>query len=114
MTVEENGCVSQNNSQAIQVDAVIPEVIVDCNSTTNSVTFSWDNVVGADNYVVTDINGTTGTMIGNSYEVTGLATGQTVMIEITAEGTSTCGNTTVSATCDADNCPTIDLSLIHI
>ena len=53
-------------------------------------------------------------MIGNSYEVTGLTTGQTVMIEITAEGTSTCGNTTVSATCDADNCPAIDVVITPV
>ena len=114
LTVEENGCISQNNSQSVQVDAAIPEVNVDCISTTNSVMFSWDNVVGADNYIVTDIDGPVGTLVGNTYEVAGLTTGQSVTIEITAEGTSVCGNTTVSAACSADNCPAIDVAITSV
>ena len=111
LTVEENGCISSNNTQPVQVDAEIPDFTINCSSTTNSVTFTWDAVAGATSYSINDLGGPSGILTGTSYEITGLSTGQTVMIEVTAEGTSACGNTTVSASCSADDCPTLTVDV---
>ena len=69
---------------------------------------------GATNYFLTEISGPTGIQNGNSYEVTGLATGQEVIIEVTAVGNSVCGNSTVQAICNTENCPTVGVEVENI
>ena len=111
LTVEENGCTSTTSTQAIQVDAELIAPIINCNSTTNSVTFTWADVAGATNYMITVISGPTGTLNGNSYEVTGLTTGQEVSIELTIEGNGACGDIIVPASCSAQNCPNVTVMI---
>ena len=111
LTVEENGCTSNSFSQTVQVDAELIAPVVNCNSSTNSVVFSWDNVDGATNYSITEISGPSGTLNGNSYEVTGLTTGQEVTIELVIEGGGACGNLTIPANCSAQNCPNITVAI---
>ena len=111
LTVEENDCASTTTSQSVQVDAVIPDFTINCSSTPSSVTFTWNPVPGATSYSINDVDGPTGILTGTTYEVMGLTTGQFVTIEVTAEGTSTCGDTTITATCSADNCPMISVDV---
>ena len=111
LMVEENGCTSTVGTQSVQVDALIPDFIINCSSTPTSVTFTWNAVAGATSYSINDLGGPSGTLTGMSYEITGLSTGQMIMIEVTAEGTSVCGNTTIAATCSADNCPMISVDV---
>ncbi len=114
LTVEENGCTSPLSSETIDIDGPIPAPVINCTSTTNSITFTWDDVPGATSYQVNDLSGTGGMVIGNMYTVTGLANGQAVTIEVIAMGNSTCGNTSVEATCQADDCPTVNVEIMHI
>jgi gliding motility-associated-like protein len=111
LAVEENGCQSTAVFQTVQVEPLLNLPIVTCESTTQSVTFLWDNVLGATSYEVTEISGTSGIQNGNTYEVTGMLASEEVIIEVTAVGSSVCGNTTIQAVCMTDDCPTINIEV---
>ncbi|MEM6964845.1 MAG: hypothetical protein AAF573_08780, partial [Bacteroidota bacterium] len=57
LTVEENGCTSAIFSQEIQVDPLLEVPTVTCNSTTQSVVFSWENLPNVNDFIVTDVTG---------------------------------------------------------
>ena len=111
LSVTENGCISAPVSQSIQVDAVLLPPVISCVQTTTSVTFSWPAVAGATNYQVT---GTTGTLSGTTYTVTGLTPGDMASITVTAIGSSVCGNSSADATCTAAACPTVVVNIAPI
>ncbi len=114
LTVEENGCVSTQTLENIVVEDPIPNPVINCTSTTSTVTFTWSNVNGATSYQVNDLSGNGGMIIGNTYMVSGLANGEEVIIEVTAFGNNACGPTVVQASCTADDCPSIDVMIDHI
>lgn len=114
LTVEENGCVSSQVTESVVVENPIPSPIINCTSTTSTVTFTWDDVNGATSYQVNDLSGNGGVIIGNMYTVSGLANGEEVIIEVTAFGNNACEPTIVQASCNADDCPAIDVMIEHI
>ncbi len=114
LTVEENGCTSDVSTEVVQVDAILDQPSISCSSTTNSVTFSWANITGADNYQVVELMGTGGVQNGNTYTFSNLNTGESVSIEVIASGSSVCGTSVNSVLCSADLCPTIDLQITPI
>jgi gliding motility-associated-like protein len=114
LTVEENGCMSTQSLGNVVVVNPIPSPVINCNSTTSTVTFIWDDVNGATSYQVNDLSGNGGMTIGNSYMVSGLANGEEVIIEVTAFGNNACGPTTVQASCTADDCPSMDVMIDHV
>ncbi len=114
LTVEGNGCISTQTIENIVVENPIPSPVINCSSTTSSVTFTWDDVNGATSYLVDDLSGNGGMIIGNMYMVSGLTNGEEVIIEVTAFGNNACGPTTVQASCAADNCPAIDVMIEHV
>ncbi|MFK7773241.1 MAG: gliding motility-associated C-terminal domain-containing protein [Saprospiraceae bacterium] len=114
LTVEENGCVSTQTLESVVVENPIPNPVINCSSTTSTVTFTWNDVNGATSYQVDDLSGNGGMIIGNTYMVSGLSNGEEVIIEVTAFGNNACGPTTVQASCTADDCPSIDVIIDHI
>lgn len=105
LTVTENDCASEVFMQTVQVDAPLEAPVVNCSTTNTSITFTWNDVPGADSYQVVDITGPAGTLNGNSYEVTGLDPGDAVTIEVIAEGATICGTSSTEETCVAQDCP---------
>ncbi len=110
LTVTENGCVSPMSSQPIQVDAPLPDPVINCGtSTTTSTMFTWGAVPGATSYqILPDPNTTPGfsaDMAARTLTVTGLTTGERVTITVIAEGNTECGPSQASFTCEASNCP---------
>lgn len=77
-----------------------------------SVTFAWNPVAGATNYVIDVISNHTGTQDGNTFTVTGLVPEESVTITVTAEGDVSCP-ATVSAqtTCTARFCPDVTVEI---
>jgi hypothetical protein len=108
LIVTENGCPSPTNTQAITVDAPLATPVISCTPTTTSVTFSWDPVPGATDYQVNVLSGPIGTYDGNAltYTVNGLMAGDMVDIEVVAIGPAPCGNSSTTASCTANTCPT--------
>ena len=111
LIVEAAGCVSTQFSQTVTVDAPLAEPVIDCNTTTSSIEFTWAAITGATSYNVTVTTGQTGTLSGTSYTVTGLMPGEMVSIEVEAVGTGPCGNSIATTNCSADDCPTVVLDI---
>ena len=111
LTVTENGCTSDLTEETITVDAELSPPLINCNSTTSSIEFSWADVVGASNYNVTVLNGPPGTLLGNTYTFTGLIPGQTVEIQVEAMGNSICGSSIATLECTAQDCPQITIDI---
>lgn len=107
LVVSENGCSSQPFTQTVQVDEPLAPPVITCTRTTTSITFSWDPVSGATSYTVNLLSGTAGTHDPNTntYTVTGLNTGDMVEIEVVANGTTACGPSQATITCEPDPCP---------
>ena len=68
-------------------------------------------MAGATSYSVTELTGSGGTQIGNTYRFSNLTPGEEVSIEVTANGNTICGDTASVAICAANNCPPISLSI---
>ncbi len=113
LTVEENGCISETLSLDVQVDLPLVAPIIDCNSSTTSIEFIWENVAGANNYTVTVLSGATGIMTSDtSYQIDGLMPNDEVTIEVLTEGTTVCGPVTTEISCIAMECPDIILDIV--
>ncbi|MFT6017247.1 MAG: gliding motility-associated-like protein [Saprospiraceae bacterium] len=104
LEVINNGCNSGTQTENIQVDAPLPLPNIICNPTLNSVEFTWDAIPGVTDYIV---NGVSQTEL--SFEFTGLAEGDQVMVTLIAVGNGPCGNSETSETCEASACPTVNL-----
>ncbi|MEM8906600.1 MAG: gliding motility-associated C-terminal domain-containing protein [Bacteroidota bacterium] len=94
----------------MDVDIPLETPVINCSSTTNSITFTWQNIAGANQYIV---NGTPQTE--TTFTQTGLAQGESFNIQVIAVGTGACGNSSNDVTCVASNCPpvTIDFPAIN-
>lgn len=112
LEVTENGCVSSTTTEVVQIEPLLIPPVINCMSTDNSVTFTWDEVDNANNYTVNVLGGLTGTFIDNtSYQITGLSAGDQVSIELTVESANNCPDLLVEHTCVAEECPDITLEI---
>ena len=101
LTVEDNGCNSNQASMPVIVDPELAMPVISCTSTTTSVTFTWNPVPGATDYTVTVGTNPPVTQSTTTITESGLTPGQSVSITVVANGTSQCGSS-------------MNLSLIHI
>ena len=106
LTVEENACTSSQETQTVTVEAPLAAPVINCATTTTSITFSWDAIPGVTEYLVDGVSQTELT-----YTEGGLTAGQSVTIVVTAVSTGACGNTMATATCTAEDCPTVDIMI---
>ena len=110
LSVSENGCTA-SSSQDVTIEEPLAAPVINCNSTPSSITFTWNDVIGASSYTVSVLQGASGTQNGNSYEVTGLNPGDVVEIQVEAVGTGPCGSSFASSECVAENCPNVIIDL---
>ena len=111
LTVGINNCLSAPFQQTIQVDAPLAAPQITCSGTTTSITFSWAVVPGATGYQAVSTSGPQGVLSGTTYTVSGLSPNTSVTVQVTALSNGPCGNSSAEATCIAQNCPTLTLSL---
>lgn len=112
LTVDENGCISEESLEIVQVDEPLADLEITCGEITlNSVEFIWETIPGAIGYTVNVLTGQSGTQGTNCYEVTGLAPGEEVEIEVIAIGDSACGEVTATHTCVTDGCEDIQIEI---
>jgi gliding motility-associated-like protein len=116
LTVTENGCASEPVTQMVEVAAPLAEPQISCETSTSMITFSWPAVTGATGYTVNDIAipaGATGVFDAGAltYTVTGLNPGETVEIEVIAEGDDPCGDSSQTASCIAEDCPMVMVTI---
>lgn len=115
LMVSEDGCSSDTVTHTVDVSDEIAAPQITCVTTTNSVEFVWNDVPGAGGYTVTVISGGTGTATSDtSMLFTGLNPGNAVTIQVTALDPSPCGNMSTQATCIAQNCPVVTISITPV
>ena len=105
LVVVEDGCTSEMVSNTNIVEQPLDAPIINCNVTTNSIEFEWNEVTGASSYIVNLISGGPGVQNGRTYLVENLSAGDEVSIEVIAIGAGTCGNSAGQQSCTAADCP---------
>jgi len=116
LEVIENGC-SAEAQQNIILSSPLPTPIVNCTeSSTNSVSFDWEDIEGSDNFeIIYNINGGTNTTIINpnsGITIDNLNPNDEVLIEVRALGEAPCGDSEWAiADCKAKNCPLVNVSI---
>lgn len=115
LTVTLDGCPSITTTQTVTVEAPLGPLVISCSgSDLNSVTFTWNEVIGATGYELSDGTilpaGTTMFTVGN------LLPGQDTTITLTALSDGACGNgtSTTSQPCAADDCPVLSLDASNV
>lgn len=111
LTVIDNGCTSGTITQTVEVDPVLADPIINCNTASTSIEFVWNEVAGATDYDVVVTSGQTGILNGTTFTVGNLIPGEEVSIIVTAIGNGACGNSTATAACVAQDCPGFEATM---
>lgn len=124
LVVNNNGCIDSQTSN-LAVDEPIGTTLISCNSTTTNVDFNWSAVPGASGYDITiTIKDDLGNIVsgpttlnnqpGTNYSEGGLQPNYSVEIIVVPLGGGACGNgPAATATCFANDCPTVDLQITN-
>ena len=104
LQVLDPGCDTVSMTHEVVVE-FLGTPVVNCESTTSSVTFTWSSVPGATGYNVTVITSQSGSMPNDTtFVVTGLANSETVTVQVSAQGGGACPDQTVEVSCNAEDC----------
>ncbi len=107
-----NGCISEPFEVDVQIEPQLTPPVIACNSTTSTIEFTWPAVTGATDYQVETLTGQTGIFTPpGTYSFDNLAPNEEVTISLTIAGNGVCPPITIEETCEAIDCPTIDISL---
>lgn len=106
------GCVSEPFSMDVQVESPLLAPVINCNTTLNSIEFTWLDIAGATDYQVALISGTPGSQTSqNTYLITGLSPNDMATIELTVSNGGPCPAVSVQETCIAQDCPPAVVSI---
>ena len=117
--VEVDGCISDTLEKTIQITEPLPIFNIDCSTTTNSIDFSWNPTAGATDYQ-TQILAAPATATSNQLDdfninFSNLNPTDEVTIQVTiSDNTSSCPPTVVEKTCEAMDCPPIEIALQNV
>ncbi len=114
LTVSENGCTSPAVTQTVVIDNPLPAPVINCNTNTSEIEFTWNDVPGAVDYEVLVLSGQTGVQNDTAYTVSGLTPGEAVTIQVTAVGSGPCGNSVAEQTCIAEDCPPVTINFTPV
>jgi gliding motility-associated-like protein len=107
------GCASEVDTMVVEVvDPLIPPII-NCDSSNDTIIFSWSDVIGASGYSINILSGpTSGFQINDTtYIITGNNPGSFAEIELTVGDPGPCNDISVSEMCQALDCPGVVLSI---
>lgn len=111
LTVIVDGCESETDVVAVQVDRDIELPAIQCQSVgMDFITFGWEPITGATAYEVSIDGAPALNQNSTEFTATGLVEGQEVMITVTALTDSSCGSKTTSFSCVSAACPIITLA----
>ncbi|MEZ4948695.1 MAG: PKD domain-containing protein [Saprospiraceae bacterium] len=114
LSVTENGCTSPVTTMQVQVDPELAPPVLNCvTGTTTEVVIGWNPVPGATSYTVNLLSGEAGTYDPNTltYTSTNLSPGDSVEIQVIANGTTACGTSSTSIKCFASPCPNLTVNI---
>jgi hypothetical protein len=111
LTTTLNGCVSELYTESIVVEGIPSGPTITCIESLDAITFNWTDVPCATEFDVL-VNGVSqGLTSTNTITVNGLMEGEKVDLEITAQSICACPIPTVTRTCEARNCPPVNITL---
>ncbi|MBK6890339.1 MAG: gliding motility-associated C-terminal domain-containing protein [Sphingobacteriales bacterium] len=110
----EGGCTSEPVTANVVVESPLPLPVINCATTTSSITFSWNAVPGSSGYLVSIDGGPPFPTGATSYSATGLFAGQSVTITVEAVSAGACPNSVGTQTCIAEDCPPVTLDITPI
>lgn len=113
LSIDNNGCVSEEASTTIEVDPELISPEIRCGDTDENteVVFEWDPVVGVTEYLVSIDGVQVGNQTTTEYTVTGLAEGQTVEITLEFFTNSSCSLEPITFECTSNACPNSSFSI---
>lgn len=100
-----DGCTSSETYE-VSIEDILPNPEVECGGDPSQIVFTWQDVPGATDYDIQEINipaGATGTRMGNSYVITNVNGGDMATIVVTSLG-SDCVEPAEEITCEAPGC----------
>ena len=112
LTVENNGCISDQVPVNVLVQDTLQPLVIDCDPQTNDITFTWNSIANASGYIVSINGNEIGEQQGTSYFVDGLQPGNIVNISVVAISTNRCANVSDFESCTALNCPPVLINLM--
>jgi len=110
--VETNGCESVLSTGTVMVEQPLADPVVSCSSNQTQIVFSWFDVPNSAGYNIELVSGTSGTLNGNAYTVTGLNPLDEVSIIVFALSDGKCPTTSDTITCAALDCPNVSLNIM--
>lgn len=110
--VDDNNCVSEIFSKSVVVEPELEPITITCETTLNSVNFTWNDISCISEYELT-VNGTNvGVQTESSRLISGVEEGSMVTLRVTGVSICECPSVTAELTCIARSCPPVELSLI--
>ncbi len=119
LTVTDNGCTGATFQDTITVLPGVYAPEVDCNSTTSTIVFSWEEVPGAIGYTPSIISApsyasTEFDEIALTFTISDLNPEDEVEISLTIHSSGQCPDVTTSQICNALECPTVEIMLDEV
>ncbi|MFK7906864.1 MAG: hypothetical protein AB8B69_17150, partial [Chitinophagales bacterium] len=116
LEVIENGCSAEAQQNIILAPPLLPPIVNCTESSTNSVSFDWEDIEDSDNFeIIYSINGGTNTTLidpDSDLTIDNLNPDDEVHIEVRALGEAPCGDSEWAiADCKAQNCPLVNVSI---
>jgi len=101
-----DGCPSIPTTDSLMVFSKGVPPVLNCSSTNNTVIFNWSDPADAIGYNFSPTSGYSGThILGSEYRITGLASGQTISLDIEVVSSNPCGNyNIIQKACTTQNC----------
>jgi hypothetical protein len=104
-------CDSPISTAMIEVQPALDELILSCaEETSTSITFGWNDIDNATNYTILIDGVSQGDINGTTFTVDELDPDTEITITVTANSGNLCPSVEQSITCQAQNCPNIDIS----
>jgi gliding motility-associated-like protein len=105
LQVERNGCLSDVETHMVYVEEALPEIEIDCESSVDSIVFSWPDNTQIEEYEIY-INGNLEDIQDiNKWTINNLDEGDVVQISLVGINSGICANTTGELECEAEACP---------
>jgi len=105
LEVSQNGCVSETVTKMVYIEEALPDIDVDCESTVDSIIFTWPNNDQIEGYLIFIDGVLIDSLNVNSWTVYNLSEGDNVHFTLEGINSGICANIDGSQDCEAKPCP---------
>ncbi len=109
-TVEIPGCGPITEFVEVTVED-LPEINIECQTSTNSITWNWNDEAEFDSYELMINGDSITTVTSGTFSITGLNPDSTITLEILGISNNSCTALSISEICTANNCAPVVLEI---